>query len=124
MFVSPGTVSAAKSKGMKELARSSLPGERFIQVDAVVDLLVGSTSPAAQPGARILLQQMSTVPWRVIRGAHRSPDDPSLHVTIAIAATRYHLRLDGKSCVFDITHVVGDQTQRPSGNKPWVGPGA
>jgi hypothetical protein len=124
MLVFPGIVTAAKSQGSKELAQSAIPGERFTQVDAVVDLLAESTSPAAQPGARNLLQQMSTVPWRVIRGAHRSLDDPSLHVTIAVAATRYHLRLDGRSCVFDITRVVGDQTQRPAGRKPWVGPGA
>lgn len=99
-------------------------GERFTQVEAVVDLLAGSTSPAAQLGARDLLRQMSATPWRVIRGAHRSPEDPNLHVTIAIAQTRYHLRLDAKSCVFDITHIADKQTARPAGHKPWVGPGA
>ena len=78
---------------------------------------------APQRGARILLSQMGTLPWQVIRGAHRSPDDPSLHVTIAIAATRYHLRLDARSCVFDIT-VVGNKTHRLAGRKPWAGPGA
>lgn len=124
MFISPSIITSAKNLGSKQLARSAFPGEPFSQVDAVVDLLAESTSPAAQPGARNLLQQMSTVPWQLIRGAHRSPDDPSLHVTIAVAATRYHLRLDARSCVFDITRVVADQTERAAGRQPWVGPGA
>jgi hypothetical protein len=124
MLVSPGIVTAAKKRGSKELARSASPGERFTQVDAVVDLLAGSTSPAAQPGARNLLHQMSADPWRVIRGAHPSPEDPTPHVTIETAAARYHLRLDGRSCIFDITRVVRGRTQRPAGRNPWVGPGA
>jgi hypothetical protein len=124
MFVSPSIVTAAKRQGLKELARSTVPGEPFSQVEAVIDLLAGSTAPAAQPGARKLLQLMATAPWRPIRGAHRSPNDMSPHVTVAIAETRYHLRLDRNSCVFDITHVTGDQTQRPAGHEPWEGPGA
>ncbi len=124
MQVSASVVTAAKSRGEKQLARSTVPGEAFTQVDAVVDLLAKSSSPAVQPGARRLLHEMSSTGWRVVRGAHRSADDPTTHVTIAIAATRYHLRLDGKSSVFDITRVVGDRTERPAGREPWVGPGA
>ena len=124
MFISPSTVADAKKLGTRQLAHSALPGEPYTAIDAVVDLLAESTSPAAQRGARILLSQMGTLPWEVIRGAHRSSDDPSLHITIAIAATRYHLRLDARSCVFDITHVVGNKTHRLAGPKPWVGPGA
>jgi hypothetical protein len=123
MFVSASTVTAARSKGSKELASSVIQGERFTRVDAVVDLLATATNPRAQPGARNLLQQMAVVPWRVIRGAHKSGDDRTLHVTVAIAETRYHLRLDGNSCVFDITRVRAGQTERPAGSKPWVGPG-
>jgi hypothetical protein len=124
VFVLPSIVTAARRQGLKDLARSTSPGEAFSQVDAVIDLLAESTAPAAQPGARKLLQQLSTTPWRLIRGAHRSPHDLTLHVTVEIAGTRYHLRLDRNLCVFDITRVLGDQTQRPAGHEPWVGPGA
>src|SRR5262249_48379046 len=97
--------------------------ERFTQVDSVIDLLAQSTSPAAQPGARKLLQEMTTTTWRVIRGAHRS-DDLTWHILVAIGKKRYHLRLDGRSCICDITYVSDDETQRLAGHKPWVGPGA
>ncbi|MCA9136598.1 MAG: hypothetical protein KDB00_07560 [Planctomycetales bacterium] len=100
-----------------------MPNEAFASVDAVVDLLANSTSPAASPAARQLLQQMSSSRWRVIRGNHRSSADPTPHVTIEVGGTRYHLRLDGRSCVFDITHVSSDETQRLAGRKPWQGPG-
>jgi hypothetical protein len=124
MVISPSTITAAKQRGQKELAHSALPGEPLTQVNEVVDLLATSTSPAAQPGARSLLQAMATGPWRVIRGAHRSQDDPTPHVTVVVGGVRYHLRLDARACVFDITRVVGQQTQRPAGHAPWVRPGA
>jgi hypothetical protein len=43
---------------------------------------------------------------------------------VEVRGARYHLRLDGRGCVFDITRVVGDETYRPAGGPPWVGPGA
>ena len=124
MIIAPAIITAAKQHGQKELAGSAVPGERFTQVDAVVDLLAETTSPAAQPGARDLLQQMSTTTWRVIRGAHTSADDGTPHVTIEVGRTRYHLRLDGRGCIFDITRVVAAQVQRPAGRNPWEPPGA
>lgn len=124
MIVSPSVVAAAKNKGAKFIAASGLPGEPYSQVEAVVDLLATSTSPAAQPGARRLLHQMSSVPWTVIRGAHRSARDATLHVLIEIAKTRYHLRLDARSFIFDITFVSDNQTERPAGSAPWEKPGA
>ena len=122
MFVSASIVTAAKRNGSKQLAASALPGEPFTQVDAVVDLLAGSTSPAAQRDARELLRKMADKAWKVIRGAHASRD-ATLHVLIEVDR-RYHLRLDGNHCVFDITIVREEQTQRPSRREPWVRPGA
>ena len=124
MNVNAHVITSARIHGKKNLARTAMPHEAFTSPDAVVDLLSKSTSPAASPGARQLLKQMSSSQWRVIRGSHRSPDDPTLHVTIEIGATRYHLRLDGRSCVFDITHVSSNETNRMAGRKPWQGPGA
>jgi hypothetical protein len=98
--------------------------KRFTRVEDVVDLLASSISPAAQSGARRLLQQMSTETWYVIRGAHRSPDDPNQHVTIEVHRNRYHLRLDRRECVYDITCYVAQQVQRPAGREPWTRPGA
>jgi hypothetical protein len=124
VIISASIITAAKRHGQKALARTASPGEPFTQVDEVVDLLAESTSPGAQPGARRLLQQMSTALWRLIRGAHASQDDATPHVTIALGRTRYHLRLDGRQCVFDITHFVDEDLQRLSGHDPWTPPGA
>jgi hypothetical protein len=123
MQVSSSTVTAAKQWGRTELAKSALPGEPLTQAGDVVDLLADKTSPAAQPGARRLLQQMAAGPWLVIRGLHRSPNDGTPHVTVEVAGKRFHLRLDGNRCVFDITRVVNDEVQRPAGRAPWQAPG-
>lgn len=124
MLMSPSQVATAKRFGVRDLAHSAAPGEQLTQVAEVVDLLSGATSPAAQPGGRALLRGMASGTWRLIRGAHRSRDDATLHVTVEVAGVRYHLRLDARGCVFDITRVVGGATHRPAGGPPWVGPGA
>ena len=125
MIISAGILTAAKQRGDDTLAhRPASPGDGFTCVDDVVDLLAGSTSPRAQPGARALLYEMAATPWLVVCGAHASADDRTPHVTVEVGGTRYHLRLDARQCVFDITSVAGGQTQRPAGSKPWVAPGA
>jgi hypothetical protein len=125
MIVSGSIVADAKWWGISELAGSADPGERLTRVDDVVDLLAESTSPAAQPMARIVLEEMGTGLWRVIRGAHRSPGDGTWHVLVDVGGKRYHLRLDGQDCVFDITRMVGDVLYRPGGRPPpWTPPGA
>jgi hypothetical protein len=124
MIIASSIVTAAKAHGVKTLAQSTVPGERFTQVDAVVDLLAGSTSPLAQPGARKLLREMSVNEWSVIRGVHPSPDDPTPHILLLVDDVRYHLRVDAKDCIFDITCREAGQTVRPSGSKPWVSPGS
>ena len=46
------------------------------------------------------------------------------HITVEVGGKNYHLRLDGRGCVFDITAVLQGETVRPSGHRPWVRPGA
>ncbi len=94
-----------------------------MRADQVVDLLAEFTSPAAQRGARILLHEMTTAHWTVVAGIHRSPHDPTPHITVEVRRRRYHLRLDRQQCIFDIVSTVDDEHQRLGGNKPWVGPG-
>src|SRR5436309_3274550 len=122
MIISASTITAAKQRGDDTRARrAASPGEAFTRVDDVVDLLAGSTSPRAQPGARALLYEMAATLWLVVRGVHPSGDGTP-HVTVEVGGTRCHLRLDARQCAFDITRVAGGQTQRPAGSKPWVGP--
>jgi hypothetical protein len=123
MIFSSGAISAAKWWGQRKLARSTRPGERWSRTDDVVDLLAARTSPGAQSAARLLLHQMATTPWSVIRGAHPSKSDATQHVLVEIGGVRYHIRLDARDCVFDITHRVDEETERVSGRKPWVPPG-
>ncbi len=126
MIISPSIVSAAKAAGESNTGGQFVPeGGVPISAAAVVDLLVDSTSPRAQPGARKLLRDMAGLPWRVIAPAHPSPDDQTPHITIRVHALDYHLRLDGQGCIFDITATKKNgQRLRPAGSKPWVGPGA
>jgi hypothetical protein len=125
MIVSQSVVTAAKEWGDDNMAGQYVEaGRRPIRADHVVDLLAERTSPAAQRGARCLLQDMPGRAWTVIASIHRSPDDSTPHITIQVRGRNYHLRLDGNECVFDITATVAGQRQRPAGSMPWVGPGA
>jgi hypothetical protein len=123
MIVSGSIVAAAKWYGVKELAASAGPGEQLTRADDVVDLLANATSPRAQPLARELLREMGSGPWKVIRGAHSSTSDPTPHVLVEVSGHRYHLRLDGQGCVFDITKGGNESDQRGGWPAPWVGPG-
>jgi hypothetical protein len=124
MIVFHQIIAAAKSNGVRQLEGHAPPWERLTQTDAVVDLIVNSSSPAAQAPARILIRKMSEVEWTLIRGVHSSPSDPTPHVTIDIRGRRYHLRVDASDCIFDITFVAGKQLQRLTGREPWLAPGA
>jgi hypothetical protein len=62
--------------------------------------------------------------WKVIRGAHKSASDSTLHVLTEVGGDRQHLRLDGSGCVSDITFVRAGQPLRLSGHLPWTGTNA
>jgi len=123
MIVSPEIVEAAKRNGRRLNQYVPSLGRR-ISTDEVVDLLAESTSPAAQRGARALLRIMRDTRWHVVAAVHTSEADSTRHLTIEARKTRYHLRLDGRGCIFDITVMDGDNVERPAGNRPWVRPGS
>jgi hypothetical protein len=124
MVISPSIIASAKRWGDDNMAGQIVPaGGRAMRAAEVVDLLANRTSPRAQPGARKLLNDMATGPWRVVSPIHNSGDGTP-HLTVELNRDRYHLRMDAQGCVFDITATIAGQRQRPSGNKPWVPPGA
>jgi hypothetical protein len=126
MIVDAGTVTMAKRNGRTARNLYVPPGGKPINEGQVVDLLAGRTSPRAQPGARDLLREMALRDWVVTAAAHPGGfgGDPTPHVTVIVNRRQYHLRLDRSGSVFDITFMDGQGPQRPSGNLPWVPPGA
>src|SRR5262245_30379510 len=102
MVVSPQVIASAKSRAERFPQYVPALG-RSIRAELVVDMMVESTSPAAQRGARELLRNMSCTPWRVVAAVHSSQADATRHITVEVGRTRYHLRLDGRGCIFDIT---------------------
>lgn len=125
MIITPHLVELAKRMGQDNLNGQYTvnPNDR-IRAARVIDLLVASTSPAAQRGARDLIRQMSVVPWKVIANIHRSASDSTPHINVEVSRKIYHLRLDARGCVFDITAADAGETIRPPGPSPWVRPGA
>lgn len=126
MHVFPDVVQKAKSKGIDNIygQYTPVPGNR-IRASKVVDLLVNSTSPAAQPGARELLRRMGIAAWSVVANIHSNENDPTPRITVELQGRiRYHLRLDARGCVFDITFQNAGETVRLSGHRPFVRPGA
>jgi len=123
MIASPQIIESARQRG--ERFPQFVPSlGRSIRSDKVVDLLAASTSPAAQRGARQVLRAMAATPWRVVAAVHTNRHDMTRHITIEVGRTRYHLRLDARGSIFDITTVLGEEIQRVSGNRPWVRPGS
>ena len=123
MIISSSIVESAKRNG--ERFPQFVPSlGRPINSDDVVDLLADRTSPGAQPSARQLLRDMSSVSWRVVAAIHQNDHDNTPHITIEIGGTRYHLRLDARGCIFDITYFNRDVAARPAGLPGWMGPGA
>ena len=125
MYVLPRIVEAAKRCGDDNIHGqfTDVPGDT-VRAGNVVDLLVNATSPGAQLGARKLLTLMSNSRWKVIANIHRSRNDPTPHIRVSVRNEEYHLRLDARGCVFDITHRKGDETIRLSQHLPYVRPGA
>lgn len=125
MYIDSNVVRAAKQMGVDNIYGQYTPraGER-VRAHRVVDLIVESTSPGAQAGARELLRRMGTGPWTVIANVHANENDPTPRLTVEVGGTRYHLRLDARGCIFDITFVNRGQTLRLSGHLPFVRPGA
>ena len=126
MIVDPGTLTMAARNGSAARNLYVPPGGQPVNPDRVVELLASHSSPRAQPGARVLLREMARGPWVITASVHRvgHAGDATPHVNVIVGRKQYHLRLDASGCVFDITSVTGEGTQRPSGNLPWVPPGA
>lgn len=122
MYVSASIVVAAIRNGDDSVARRH-PNDPLNSVEAIVRLLADRVSPAAQRAARFLLEGMKGVPWKVLRGIPVSDRDPTPHALIELRGTQYHLRVDGRQCVWDITKVVQGQTVRVAGSLPWSAPG-
>jgi hypothetical protein len=68
---------------------------------------------------------MEKVPkWFVVLGEHTSADQ-TVHITVEVARTRYHIRLTAAGIVFHITFKDKNGLVRtPSGRTPWVAPGS
>ena len=100
-----------------------------MNVRQVVELIAASCAGSRHPGikrdARALLEQMADNRWQITAGPHsggfggggRNPDETN-HVTLRVNHRSYHLRMDGRGHLFQIT----------GGNAPsvapWLAPGA
>ena len=99
-----------------------------INVRQVVELLAasceGTRHMAIRQTARALLEQMADNLWQITAGPHsggfggggRNPDQTN-HITLRVNHRSYHLRMDNKGHLFQIT----------GGNAPsvapWIAPG-
>lgn len=102
-------------------------GEK-VSVKKIVTLLENASKAgrhfAVKYHARALLKRMAAVRWGILAGRHingrggeRRAPDGTWHYTIYVGRRRYHLRLDKRGHIFDIT----------GGNlpefAPWAKPG-
>lgn len=99
---------------------------RSINVDLVLDLLVGGAAvhrhPSIRRASNALIADMARGRWRVAAGPHRGGrgGDQTDHVTVTFGPGRsFHLRLDRRGHLFQITDPSGR-----SAVDPWAAPGS
>jgi hypothetical protein len=96
-----------------------------INVRRVVDLLVTGSGVerhhSVRRSANAVLELMAANVWTVTAGPHQAGrgGDNTVHITVRVAHKSYHIRLDNKGHVFQIT---GDSIG--PGVPPWIAPGA
>ncbi len=121
-------INAARGNGSSAGQYAVRNGNRALtaNIDHVLGHLQGAASGnqiGVRRDAKNLLAQMAQQKWRVTAGPHFSASDPGTkHITLSIDGIRgqYHLRLNGKGQLFQITHRQGTGL---SGIPPWASPG-
>lgn len=88
-----------------------------------VFLLVANASQSGRhasvrPKANFLIEEMAKGSWIVIAGPHTSESDSTNHITVEANKKRYHLRLDMRNNIFEITTPTIAKDVRP-----WHAPG-
>jgi hypothetical protein len=130
MIINAQVVSQAKQNGKKGPRYHA--NNRSMTTDDVVELLVQKTSPGAEQSARMLISEMARQAWTFEASQHSggTGGDLTPHLRVDVSAPlgqphrAYHLRLDARGCIFDVTFRAEDKTQRPSGIPPYTPPGA
>lgn len=103
---------------------------KAVNVDGILNLLVNGSQPTRHPAIRrassSLIEKMAEASWRISAGPHkggREGDrgaDSTNHITVSFGPGRsYHLRLDRKGHLFQITG-----PGIPSETQPWQAPGS
>ncbi len=130
---SKGVIPVARSLGRSSGQFYIRRGDRMVtaNVDEVLDLLQDGAGigrhPAVKRDSKELLDRLAmSREWRVSAGPHRKGDpgsstrDATTHITVTIdTSTSYHLRLDKRGHLFQVT----DEKGSLSGIKPWSSPG-
>jgi hypothetical protein len=113
----------------RQNGRSSFVYGERVNANEVVDLLVESSKhsrhPAVRRNANRMLEEMAQGEWRVGAGVHKGgfggngqPPDMNRHLTIRTGRGGYHLRVDARGHLFEMTGRGMDRTP------PWASPGA
>ncbi|MEX2142809.1 MAG: hypothetical protein WD894_26370 [Pirellulales bacterium] len=128
-----GAATIARRKGRSAGQFAIKRGDKVLSanVDDVVDLLdeaaKGNRHPAVRYDSEALLDEMAMADdWKVTAGAHRKGQpgsntmDATNHLTVKVGDKSYHLRLDARGQLFQVTDKTGNGI---GGVAPWASPG-
>jgi hypothetical protein len=131
-----GAATLARKKGSSSGQFAIKRGDKLVtaNVDHVVDLLdeaaKGNRHTAVRREANDLLEEMAWADdWKVTAGRHRKGDpgsnteDATNHLTVKIGDKSYHLRLDSRGQLFQVSDTPGSGIGT-SGIPPWASPGS
>ncbi|MEZ5064052.1 MAG: hypothetical protein R3B81_04915 [bacterium] len=90
-----------------------------LSCDQLIELLESRVAPGAQPARTLFLRELVVGRHRNLRAHTEGSKDGTLHYTVFVGGRGYHLRVDRRGVVFQITNKEGDLHPVP----PWVRPG-
>ncbi len=102
----------------ERVQRNYLYGD--LSCDELIDLLENKIAPAVHFSRTKLVNELVTRPHRNLKAHTKGSDDKKLHYTVFVNGRGYHLRLDRRGIIFQIT----DRDGNLSPVLPWTPPGA
>ncbi|MGI9628763.1 MAG: hypothetical protein ACR2QM_18150 [Longimicrobiales bacterium] len=91
-----------------------------LSCEDLLELLERKISPRAHFSRTKLVRELARARHRNLRAHTTGSDDKTMHYTVFVRGTGYHLRLDAKGVVYQITDGPNSDL---SSVPPWVRPG-
>ena len=102
----------------ERIIRNFIGGD--LSAEELIAILESKVAPGAQTSRTMLINLLAGGQHRNLRAHTQGSADGTVHYTVFVANRGYHLRLDRRGVIFQITDAQGSLSRVP----PWVRPGS